>query len=162
LNPGKKIHQLVEVLLRDFYSPLKLGGLFRELFPGEYFDPDSSPGRVHQLIWRARRWLESSDIPVEISENEGEYRLKINGQFSFRVPYERAGIDSIQVLYGRLKNEIGTDRSFAASDACRALGLSRSGFKAFAARAVARGLLSRVGTHSRTRYSFDRATHSAA
>ncbi len=71
LNPGKKIHQLFELLSRDLYRPIRLGGIFTELFQGECFDIFSSPSRVHQLIRRARRWLEETETPLLILEDGG-------------------------------------------------------------------------------------------
>jgi len=55
---GGKCHQMLEVLLRDFYQPYRIAGLYSELFPREQYDIQSSPGRVHQLLWRTRQWLE--------------------------------------------------------------------------------------------------------
>src|SRR5262249_1530027 len=48
-NVGRKIHQLIEILLRDFYHPLRIAGIFSELFPGEHFDVSSSPDRTHAV-----------------------------------------------------------------------------------------------------------------
>ncbi|MEK7356468.1 MAG: hypothetical protein AAB250_08465, partial [Bdellovibrionota bacterium] len=56
LRAGGKCHKVLDVLMSDFYRPTRLGGLFAELFPGEYFDIFSSPGRIHQILFRTRAW----------------------------------------------------------------------------------------------------------
>ena len=71
LRPGGKIHQLIESLLRDFYQPLRMGGIFSALFPSEHFDISSSQDRVHQSIYLTRRWLAQHRIPVVIREDHG-------------------------------------------------------------------------------------------
>ncbi len=124
LTPGRKCHQLIEILLRDFYSPLRIGGLFLELFPGDYFNISSSPDRVHQIVRRTRRWLEQEKIPVQIVENHGFYSLQIVGDFSFRVPLERHSVESMHRYFDKLKRAFGEDE-FSARAATEKLGLSR-------------------------------------
>lgn len=68
-KPGGKCHHLIEVLLRDFYRPLKMGELFAEIFPDDHFDIFSSPNRLHQILFRTREWLNEENIPLEIVEN---------------------------------------------------------------------------------------------
>src|SRR5262249_54709284 len=63
---GKMVHQLVGALVKDFYRPRRLGQLFSDLYPNEYFNPFSSPVRLHRLIQRAREWLASERLRAEI------------------------------------------------------------------------------------------------
>ena len=50
LKPGTIVHRVLEALLRDLYRPVSMGGFFSSLFPGEHFDPYSSPNRLHQQV----------------------------------------------------------------------------------------------------------------
>lgn len=150
LKNGKKIHQVLEVLLRDFYRPLSIGALFAELFPDEYFDIYSSPGRVHQILRRARAWLKSSAIPVEILEKNGCYRIHVTGSFAFIVPLEKNGVDLHAASLAKLL-QLG-HLSFQASDVRESLNMSATSFRRFADWAMEQGYLVRIGQSRQTRY----------
>jgi tetratricopeptide (TPR) repeat protein len=152
LNPGKKMHQLVEILLRDFYVPPRLGTLFSELFPGEYFDIHTSPERVHQVLWRTRGWLKDNHFPAEIQERGGYYTLTLEGNSSFLVPLERKGTDPDRVQLGKLHQKFGFDKPFAAKDARELLEISPTAFKKFVARALEQNRLERSGENRFTTY----------
>lgn len=47
--------QLIQLLITDFYSPWKLGRLFNNLYPREYFIPYTSNQKIQQLVHRARK-----------------------------------------------------------------------------------------------------------
>jgi tetratricopeptide (TPR) repeat protein len=125
LKPGRKCHQLIDVLLRDFYRPLRIGGLFAELFPGEHYNVASSPNRVHQLLRRTRRWIEAGKIPIEINEASGFYSLKITGDFSFAIPYEREQVDCMSVQFKKLKAAFGDNTEFTVTEARECIGVSK-------------------------------------
>jgi tetratricopeptide (TPR) repeat protein len=115
LKPGRMTHRLLELLLRDFYQPLRIGELFSELFLEEFFSPATSPDRVHQLISRTRRWLKDHKIPVAIEEIEGFYSLAVQGNFSFRVPLQRGAQDPLAFQFEDLVKQMRT-QNFTAKD----------------------------------------------
>jgi tetratricopeptide (TPR) repeat protein len=125
LNPGRKSHQLLDVLLRDFYRPQRVPAIFSNLFPGEHFDIFSSPDRIYQAIRRTRRWFESDKIPLEIREKGGFYSLHIVGDFSFRVPLERESVECMNLHFNNLMAAFGQIQAFSAKEARERLKLSR-------------------------------------
>lgn len=56
--------RMFELLTHDMYRPLSLGYAFSTLYPGEYFDPFHSPGRVASVVQRLRGQLEKSAVEV--------------------------------------------------------------------------------------------------
>lgn len=124
-NPGRKCHQLVDVLLRDFYRPLRVGGIFSGLFRGEHYDISSSPDRVYQVIRRTRQWFVNDRVPLEIREQNGFYSLHITGKFSFRVPLERDSVECMNLHFNNLRAAYGAGQMFSAKDAREILSLSR-------------------------------------
>lgn len=152
LAPGRKCHQLFEVLLRDFYYPLRIGGLFSEMFPDEHFDVHSSPVRVRQLIRRARRWLESERIPVEICESRGFYSLRIVGDFSFRVPMHRKPVDFMHLHFEKLQVAFASTPTFTAKDVRDKLGFARTTVQRLVNWGLEIGKLERLGARNATEY----------
>lgn len=124
---GKKCHQIVTALMRDFYRPLNIGGLFSALFPGEIFDIDSSPDRVHEIIRRARLWSKQENLSFDIVEEKEFYRLKLNGKMAFVVPGGHANIDPMKLQFDRLKTALEPSRPFSALAVRERLGLSKTG-----------------------------------
>jgi tetratricopeptide (TPR) repeat protein len=123
---GQKCHQLIEILLRDFYQPLRIAGLFSALFPDEQFNISSSPVRVRQLLWRTRRWLKAQNIPVAIAEANDFYSLRVVGQFSFRIPLERQPVNPFALLHSQLFEMFGDAPFFLAKEAQNRMCLPKS------------------------------------
>jgi hypothetical protein len=75
LKPGQLLHRLLATLASDFYRPFRLASLHSLLYPREYFNPVTSPMRVHQATRHLRAWLEEEGIALRIEEQHGLYRL---------------------------------------------------------------------------------------
>jgi hypothetical protein len=154
LPAGGKCHQLLEVLLRDFYHPLRIAGIFSELFPGEHFDPGSSPDRVHAIILRTRTWIRENKIPTEIRESNGFYTLAINGEFSFRIPLERQAVDVMSLHFETLQQALHGSPTFTANQARSQLKLARQTVQRIINWGLERGLLERLGVGKNVTYHF--------
>lgn len=86
LKPGQLLHRLLTTLCRDFYRPFRVATLHSYLYPNEFFNPTSSPARIHEAVKRLRVWLEKHKLKVEITEDSGTYRLSSAKPFSIKVP----------------------------------------------------------------------------
>ncbi len=153
LNPGKLNHQVLLALSRDFYAPRNIGNLFAELYPGDYFNVDSSPLRVRQALSRTRRWLEEHQIPVAIDQLDSGYGLVFHGGFGFKIPLERAPVNSQKLRLEKLRNEF-VGRSFTMREACKALSLSSSHFHRLIEFGLLENEIDKTGQGKAIRYSF--------
>jgi len=149
LNAGKKTHRLLEVLLRDLYQPLNVAGIFSALFPDECYDVANSGERVRQLIHRARAWIKESNIPVQILEEHGFYRIHIEGAFSFRIPLHRPSIESFAADLEQIQ-KLFAAQSFLAHDVQTRLQLPKSRVRLLLQRGIEKGLILRHGTTNRS------------
>lgn len=154
LKAGQAIHRLLNVLLRDLYRPLRVGGLFSELFPHDYFDIHSSPDRVHQILRRTRRWLEQQRIPIVIDEHTGAYRIAFTGDFAFALPLNHpdGGVTQMTVQFEKLAKRYGEAPSFTAREAREELGIPLTSFNRLISWALAAGQVERLGTGAKTQY----------
>jgi len=75
LVKSKKGLRLLQVLSQDFYRPLSLGPLFNQLYPNEYYNPLSSPGRVYKVVQRVQQLLIENHIPLKIEQQNNEFKL---------------------------------------------------------------------------------------
>lgn len=76
LRAGHLLHRLATLLTLDFYRPFRLPTIHFHLYPKENFNPITSPPRIHEATKRLRTWMESSQIPLTVYEQQGGYFLK--------------------------------------------------------------------------------------
>lgn len=75
LKPDQLLHRAFKSLCSDVYAPIPVADLHYKLYPGEFFNPDSSYNRVYNAIYLLREWIESNRVPLEIQQVGGKYRL---------------------------------------------------------------------------------------
>lgn len=154
IRPGALIHRVIEALLKDLYRPIGLGAFFSALFPGEYFDPYSSPNRVHQLVRRTRKWFERNGFPVAILSTESGYNLKITGPFAFRLPLEHSPISRHQLQWDKIVAKFSRENFFTAHEGRHHLGMPPTSFKRLIRWAVDQHLVEKRGGGSNVIYKF--------
>jgi tetratricopeptide (TPR) repeat protein len=155
---GKQVHQVISTLIRDFYAPISLGTLFYELYPDEYFDMETSPGRIRQAILRTRDWLQNHKIPALIRQSQGTYRFLITGDFGIRI--ERGSQQAVTPTLARweqLKELFRPGVYFSSEQACQQLGWSRTTFRRVVDWACENERMSRSGAGKATVYQIRRA-----
>jgi tetratricopeptide (TPR) repeat protein len=144
-KPGCKTHQALEVILRDFYRPVGVGGLFSEIFPGEPFNIFSSPGRIHQILRRTRQWLRETNLPLNLVEQNGYYSLVCEGPFSFRVPRQKESLDWCRIQYRKLVElEPTKQKKLSPASIKKLLGLTQDEYRRLSTWAIEQGYLRRV------------------
>jgi hypothetical protein len=74
-GPGSTLYRIFSVLVSDFYRPFRVGLLFGQTYPGEHFNPASSPGRIHQTIRGLRLFFAENGLPLKVAWTGRGYRL---------------------------------------------------------------------------------------
>jgi tetratricopeptide (TPR) repeat protein len=82
---GSVLLRALGILSQDFYRPVSEGSFFAELFPDEYFNPESSSSRLSQVIHRLRDWMKEKSVPLEIETKNGSYRLVATASYGIQV-----------------------------------------------------------------------------
>lgn len=153
LKAGQVVHRLFVALATDFYRPLRLAAVHYLLYPAEYFNPHSSPNRVHRAIHRFREWCAASAAPFRIDEKSSTYRLAASKACGIRIAHVSSLADAEKVRLDRLRERYGR-RDFSTQEAVRALGSSRSAVQRLLKEAEESGSLARSGRGPRTRFRF--------
>lgn len=152
LKVGQAMHRLLATLASDFYRPRRIATLHAELYPREYFNPLSSPNRVHRVVHRLKRWLRRGRSPLVVVEENGMYRLHGMRPCRLVVPRGRTNARSEHLL-SRLA-ERATARPFSVGEAKAWLGVSERSAQRLLLGAVRDGALVREGAAAATRYRF--------
>lgn len=146
INPGHKCHQLIDVLLADFYQPMRINAIFASMFPGEYFMDGFSHDRVHQVIRRTRAWFKELKLPASIKEQSEFYRLELDGDLSFRIPLERVKIDPMHLQFRALQEKFRHRPLFSAREVREALGIPKTSAFRLLSWAIESKYLERMGS----------------
>lgn len=152
LKTGQLPHRLLLILTSDFYRPFRTGYLYSALFPGEHFNPEASPFRLHQSIRRLRRWLKKRNSTLNLElYRDGQYRLSFSSDVGLRIHSGPPAPGRERVAIARLEHHWPKDY-FTAKDAASFLGLSERSARRVLGNAVKQGELVREGTRRGARY----------
>ncbi len=157
LKPGQVPQRLLQCLAGDFYKPLTVAEVHEAVYPGEFFNPSSSPLRIHQALWRLRKWTEDTRIPLAVEEELGFYCLRATAPCRIQLSLApasapRASPGLLQTLE-TVRTQLGLGK-FGATELARAACVSRPTAVRYLAEALRAGLVEREGRGPATRYRF--------
>jgi len=114
LPTGSSLQLILTAMTIDFYRPMTLPRLFHYAYPGQYWNPLTSPVQVRQGLFRLRQWLKSSGYNLKIYENNSKYFLAANKKSqSVRIGPNKLTME--QKIEQKLKAQFG-DTSFRFED----------------------------------------------
>jgi len=154
LKVGQLPHRLLRTLASDFYRPFRGAQIHSALFPDEYFNPNSSPQRIRQLIARLRATLVKEKTPLEIIESEGAYRLRATRATRLRLP-TRAALSSIGLWVEGLRRAVDGKKTFTAAEVSDALATNLWTVRLALKNAKREGFLRQEGKGPASRYLFE-------
>lgn len=147
-----KLGLLLRVLASDRYRPFAAGTLFQELYPNEYFDFQTSPARVKQLVYRVRVELARDFPELQIVNRASLFTLEISPGGRLRTALEADISTANGDFLFQLRHHFG-DTEFGARDLESKLGLSSAQLRRRLTEALASGELERFGAGPATRYA---------
>lgn len=151
LKEGHLHHRLLQVLSSDFYRPLSTEALFGFLFPKQYFNPNTSSGRVYNAISFLRNWLKQNNVPLQIFEDEGYYSLVSPSPIVLRVgPFPKSKLPIDYFVRSIGSNVL--NQTFNVNKAMAITGFSLSKVKRLLSIAVDDGQIVRIGKGPNTVY----------
>lgn len=153
LKVGQVLHRLLATLCSDFYRPFSLTRLHSSVYAGEYFNPVTSPHRIHHALKCLRAWFKRSHLPFVIEEKAAHYRLVSREACTIRIPLSGLARDKGTFDLSRLRNAFPGE-TFSAHEAARALGISWRSTIRVLNKGLSDESLARVGAGSITRYRF--------
>ncbi len=147
LDARRQSMRLLGALSSDFYRPIRVADIAVQLFPGEYYNPNSTVDRVHQAIRRLRLDIQEAKLPLKIEERRG-FTLRSTSEFGI-LTYARASTselcDQIQKAFG--------ENNFSISRLVEVIGWPRRTLQAKLSEKVGAGELIKTGRGPSTRYS---------
>ncbi len=157
LKPNQVPHRLLTALTQDFYKPVRLHGLYDQIFPNEYFSPLTSPGRIHQATFRLKKFFSDAKLPLTVNEDVGFFSLAYTGEGSVGIrglrDINQARLPSQQAvaLVEQLRS-VGPTGSYSSREIAKRFHLSKRTLNRYLGDAVRCQLLSRQGDGKLTQY----------
>lgn len=151
LAPTKSIKLLFYFLTRDFYRPFRSTELFGLIYPDEFFNPQTSVKRLQTLIDRARRWLVSKKIPIEIKNYRNEYMIKATAPIQLKITQYFKSEDVKIDNYQRIQK---IKASFSSKDFAQAFEISQRTAVRIIKELCQKHRLKMTGFGSKRRYQF--------
>ncbi len=148
LKVGQIVHRTLLILCSDFYRPFRLPTLFASLYPNEYYNPNSSPLRVHQALNRLKGWLSKHRIPLRVEEMEGTYRISFHAGGTILIP-TGSSTSKVDILKRHFQGTV-----FTLKEASRVLNVSSSNALRILNSGIEQKVLQRSGERRGTNYRF--------
>lgn len=151
---GKALHRLIETLTSDFYRPFRPAEIHSRVFPGEYFNPQTSVHRVAQMVNRLRLYWGSIESPMQVAESGGEYRLSCTAKCKVKLlnPVKEI-LHTTDLQIDRLKQQVGSE-IFGVDETRKLLQIPNWTAKRLLQHAVTENRLLRFGKGRYTTYQF--------
>ncbi len=153
LDVGSPQHRLLQILISDFYRPFRIASIHQKLYPGEYYNPQSSPMRVYQVVLRLRKLLKVQRIPIQIEEIFGDYRISPESTCAIEINFSSQIGDRLSWAMQRLQDR-WYRREFSVCEASQEIQTSRATALRFLNEVVKKGNCMRLGTGAATKYRF--------
>lgn len=151
LKFGGHVHLLLKEFCHDFYQSSSLTALHARVYEGEYFNPISTPAKMHRLMVRLREWLEGENIPLRIEEKRSNYRLV--GEAPCWLTVKERTLTSSHPQLDQLQSKFADDK-FSVKEASRCLDAPSRTVLRLLEKGMSDGRLTREGKASATRYHF--------
>lgn len=151
LRLGRLNHRFLIALSRDFYRPLRVAPLHALVYPGEYFSPASAAHKLYEGIRSLRIWLKTKKIPLDIEENDGQYRLLSKKGCFLRV-HRNSTVGNAQGTAIEKIRERWIGEPFTVNDIMGELEMTRRTAQRFLQTAVQSGALQKINQSAQTQY----------
>lgn len=159
LKAGQVPQRTLEILASDLYKPIQVAEFYSLLFPNEFYNPSTSPKRLHQAVFRLRQWLFEQGLPLVVAEEKGFYWLDASRPVVLKihdsVAEARTGVDpALKKLLKlvRLCGEQYGDKPFSTTEYARDFNISYRTAARLLSEARQKNLLTRMGGGQSTRY----------
>lgn len=150
----------LDLLTRDLYKPISLGAAHEFLFPHQHFNPDTSPKRVLNSIYRFNKVMKKDQIPLLIKIQKMEFSLESLGPdtLTLRIHHLKKrlpdpsdnGLSDLLDLYDKIGLTL-----FDSKTGAHLMSRPHRSARHRLAKGLQEGLLRRLGSGTRTYYQFD-------
>ncbi len=151
LSAGTVQNALLVHFISDAYRSFRTGELFSIVFPEEWYNPDTSPNKVHQTLSRFRKIIQEQLPGVEIEAVDSAYRLNVSSAtLALRLPRQLPKADGLQIRFWQFEN-LHKQKEFTNRDVQDKLNMSKANANRLLAQWVMDGVV-KLETRGKIRF----------
>ena len=89
--------QLLKIILSDYYRPIQLGEVFKELYPQEHFNPQTSMPRLYQVFRRLKLELQQAQAPFKVLWQQKQISWQPTSDFQLQIEPTEKKIELLKI-----------------------------------------------------------------
>jgi hypothetical protein len=146
--------RVLQALASDMYRPTSTGALHAQLFPREFFNPESSWSRVYRAVERTRKHLIREKLNMTVLLKNGQFQLS-PGEISLILPLapRESTATNFDTKLDTLK-KAWPYKAFTSRQAAQALNLAPESVRKILSLAVVENRLLKLGSGRGTQFRF--------
>ncbi len=144
------IQTLFSSLNSDFYIGQTLYSIFEHVYPDEFFNLESSPEKIRQIVFRLRDHLGMVGCALSVNHEQGRYSL-VSGAASTVVVCGQKNFAVEPIVLASIRRHFGGDE-FRIEELASKLDISSRSVSNKIKEAVDLGYLQKIGAGPKTRY----------
>lgn len=147
------LHRMLIALARDLYRPARIASLHHATFPDEHYSVEHSPNRVHQIIFRLRKNLNSHDCGISIEQRGSLYQIQIREGASVRICKSYKNQPQLMSLIEQIFSNKEENSSISTHDITQTLGCTLRSAQRLLKQAHEQGLVTRTVVATKSVYN---------
>ncbi len=152
LKPGQAMHRLFQVLASDQYSPFHTTRIFSNVYPGSFYNPDSSIQLVYKIVKNLNQWFKKNQIPLSVQRGKFGYRLRSEGAYALRISIQ-TGLRTREDEFINDLLRFSLNENFSLQMVQEKLGITKRTASRLLSDSVKRGRIIRKGKSQSTTYT---------
>jgi len=154
LKSEKILSSLLNSLTNDFYRPKTIHRLFKDVFSDRYWNPESSPNQIRQIVFRFREWSKENNAEFDLIHKSNHYYLALHNQSA--VFLKNKSHDEKYFLNSLSNDDTvvlkNNHKEFSFTDFMKSTGLSKRTAERKIAELKQQGKIKKIGTTRATQY----------
>ncbi len=144
------LQKLFSFLNSDFYVGQSMYSIFEHVYPDEFFNLESSPEKIRQIVFRLRDQLGAAGVGLDVFHEDGRYSLASQSGLTAVVcaGKEDAGEP---IMLKEIRSHFAGEE-FRLEDLAKKLNISNRSVSTRVKEAVQAGYLEKIGAGPKTRY----------
>lgn len=154
--PSPQVQLAFQNIWSDLYRVQSVGSLYEKTYKGQYYNPDSSPNRVHRIMGRVREWILQNHLPIEIEFLQSGFKAHLKGSIRLLISSSEDTLtdssNTMLVKWSRIETQFKNNHSLSSYQVADFLNESQANSSRLLTWAVTNNILVKKGRGKATRY----------
>ncbi len=146
------LSRLLFALNADYYRGASSFFIFESVYQDEYYNPDSSPLKIRQLIFRLKEKFQEHNYPLTVNHRDGVYWLSSTSKEGCNISFDERRTGSKEDQLARKIYDIYQSDYFKAKDLSERLAIPQRTLSCTLKELLKKDLIEKIGSGPKTTY----------